>query len=115
MATKTLYFSLNASEEGFISKLLKKEKEFDSSDIEKLRRIFSKERGKLLYFLKREKPKSIYSLAKIIRRDFKSVYSDLKMLEKVGIIDFVLEKKGNREKLIPKIAYDRIEFILTFN
>ncbi|MEM4719246.1 MAG: hypothetical protein QXG18_00025 [Candidatus Pacearchaeota archaeon] len=112
MATKTIYFYLNPSEQGFISKILKNEEDFDSSDIDNLRKIISKQKGKIIYFLKNKKIKSIYNLAKILGRDFKSVYSDLKILEKFGFIEFILEKNGNKEKLIPKLKYQRIELIL---
>lgn len=113
MATKTLYFNLNSSEEGFIPRFLrKKEETYDSSDIALLRKVLSKERGKILYFLKNEKISSIYHLTKLLKRDFKSVYQDLKLLEKIGFIEFVAEKKGKKEKYIPKLLYDKIELVL---
>ncbi|MEM4181559.1 MAG: hypothetical protein QXX68_00125 [Candidatus Pacearchaeota archaeon] len=114
MATKTLYFYLNPSEDGFISKFFKSKEQFDPADIAQLRKILSKERGRVLYFLKKEKISSIYQLSKLLKRDFKSVYSDLKMLEKFGIIEFFSEKKGKKDRLVPRILYDRIEFILSF-
>ena len=57
---------------------------YDSSDISEVRKILSNERARILYLLKVEKPDSIYQLAKLLKRDFKSVREDIKLLEKFG-------------------------------
>ncbi len=111
--TKTRYFELNANEFGFIPKFFGAKKDFDFSDLETLRKLLSNEKSRILYLLKNEKINSIYDLAKKIKRDFKSVYEDLKFLEKLGFIEFHLEKTGNKERLIPVLLTDKIELIVT--
>ncbi len=110
---KTRYFELNANEFGFIPKFLGAKKEFDFSDLETLRKLLSNEKSRILYTLKNEKITSIYNLAKKTKRDFKSVYQDLKFLEKLGFIEFHSEKKGKIEKLIPVLLTDKIELVIS--
>lgn len=111
--TKTRYFELNTNEFGFIPKFFGAKKEFDFSDLETLRKLLSNEKSRILYTLKNEKITSIYSLSKKIKRDFKSVYEDLKFLEKLGFIEFHSGKVENKEKLIPVLLTNRIELIIT--
>ena len=111
--TKTRYFELNANEFGFIPKFFGAKKEFDFTDLETLRKLLSNEKSRILYTLKNKKVSSIYELAKLIKRDFKSVYEDLKFLEKLGFIEFYSEKKGKREKLVPTLLTDKIELVIT--
>jgi predicted transcriptional regulator len=109
--TKTLYVDVNVAEEGIISRFLSKKSkgsDYDPSDMDLLRTIFSNEKARILYFLKKHKPKSIYELAKILKRDFKSVYRDLKVLERFEFVEFVSEKKGERESLRPVLAIDSL-------
>ncbi len=110
--TKVRYVDINVSKKNFVSKLIGSEKSYDFSDIKILRGLLSNEKAKILYVLKHEKSKSIYELAKKLGRDFKSVRDDLKALERVGFIDFVLEKKGRRESLMPVLSVDSIKIII---
>ncbi len=115
MAIKKLYIDLNTVGEGVITRIFgKSEKEIDyrSEDIELLRKLFSNEKSKILYFLKKKKPKSIYSLAKFLKRDFKAVYQDLKVLERFGLIEFYAEKHGKRESLKPVLLFEEIQLII---
>ena len=111
--TKTRYFEMNANEFGFIPKIFGAKKDFDFSDLETLRKLLSNEKSRILYVLKNEKITSIYSLAKKIKRDFKSVYEDLKFLEKLGFIEFYSEKQGDRKKMVPHLLTDKINLIVT--
>lgn len=110
--TKTRYFELNANEFGLIPKFFQSKKEFNFSDLETLRKILSNEKSRILYTLKTQKISSIYGLAKLIKRDFKSVYNDLRFLEKLGFIEFYLEKKGKRKRMIPVLLTNRIELVI---
>lgn len=105
---KTVYVELNANKGNFVSKMMSSKRSFDFSDIKLLRNLLSNEKARILYTLKFEKPKSIYSLAKILKRDFKSVRSDLVTLEKFGFIDYVREKKGNRKMIMPILRIDKL-------
>jgi predicted transcriptional regulator len=112
-STKTRYFELNAREFGLIPKFFSKEREIDFSDMETLRKILSNEKSRILYTLKHEKITSIYNLSRKLKRDFKSIYEDLKFLERLGFIEFHSEKKGKREKLIPVLLTEKIELIIS--
>ena len=63
---------------------LKKE-DFDFEALSALRRLLSNEKARLLHVIKKNRPKSIYELAKILKRDFKSVNEDIKLLQRFGI------------------------------
>jgi len=81
-------------------------KEYDFDGIATLRQLFSNERARMLSVIKHKNPDSIYSLAKILKRDFKSVSQDIKLLDKFGFIDLIAEHKGKRKRLKPRIAVD---------
>jgi predicted transcriptional regulator len=109
---KTRYIDINVNPSGFVSKFFRVSKKHDFSDIALLRNILSNEKARILYTLKRNKPKSIYELAKILKRDFKSVREDVKILEKFGFIEFHSGKTGKRESLIPKLSLDKMQIIV---
>ena len=110
--TKTRYVDFNVKEGGFVSRFFSSESKYDFSDIALLRKLLNNEKAKILYALKKQKPKSIYQLAKILGRDFKSVYDDLKLLERFGFIEFHAEKTGKRKALAPVLATDSLQIIL---
>jgi predicted transcriptional regulator len=110
---KTRYVEVNVKKSNFVSKLIgEKKKDHDFSDIKLLRKILSNEKSRILYALKYEKPSSIYGLAKLLKRDFKSVREDVKLLERFGFIVFYAEKKGKRESLRPVLAIDKLQIII---
>ena len=113
--SKTLYIDLNVEEEGIFSKFLTKKssKDYNPSDIELLRKLFSNEKTRILYAIKKKKPSSIYHLAKILKRDFKSVYQDLKVLERFGFIEFYSEKNGKKESLKPALLADEVNLVIS--
>ena len=110
--TKTFYAQVNSNVQGFVTKLIQDKSEIDLSDIKILRTLLSNEKAKILYTIKNKKPKSIYDLAKILKRDFKSVKRDLQVLERFGFVEFFSEKYGNRESLRPILTADRIEILI---
>ena len=110
--SKTRYVDINAQGSGFVSKFIHSHNEIDLSDIKILRGILSNEKAKILYTLKTKKPKSIYQLSKILERDLKSVRGDLAVLERFGFIEFVAEKKGKRESLMPVLIVDSLQIII---
>lgn len=87
-------------------KFFKSEESLDFEGIAMLRKILSDEKARILHTIKSKKPKSIYELAKFLKRDFKSVIDDVRLLEKFGFIDMVSEKSGNRERLRPIVSVD---------
>jgi len=101
------------ADKGTFSYLLKRfsgtdTKDFDFKGIASLRTLLSNEKARILHIIKTEKPKSIYNLARILKRDFKSVSDDVKLLEKFGFIDLISERSGKRERLRPVIVVDSI-------
>src|SRR3989338_450698 len=110
--TKTINITIKASKDAFTSffRHLKgeKEKEFDFSEISALRQLLNNEKARMLYIIKHEKPASLYALAKILKRDFKSVQQDAKLLEHFGFIRLVPEKSGRRNRLKPVVSADSV-------
>jgi predicted transcriptional regulator len=79
------------------------------SDISELRQILSNEKARVLYTIKNKSPESIYSLSKILDRDFKSVIEDVRALEKFGFIELVKNVKSNRTRLKPVLSTSSIQ------
>ena len=90
----------------FFGKLYGESEEYDFEAIAALRSILSNEKARLLHTIKTKKPNSIYSLAKMLKRDFKSVSDDINLLEKFGFIELIAEKTGNRERHQPALIVD---------
>jgi len=75
------------------------------STIEELNRLLSPKRLQMLNYLKRHQVNSISELAEKLKRDYKNVYSDLKLFEELGIVKFE-KKNGNT---IPYVVYDELD------
>ncbi len=82
--------------------------EYDFDGLSSLRKILSKEKARILDVIKYEKPNSIYELAKKLKRPFKSVFDDVKLLQRFGFISFKQEKINNRYRHKPEIVVDQI-------
>lgn len=117
MAVKIKTRQINiVDEEGAFTSFFKKftgeSKELDFEGVSALRKLLSKEKARMLYFLKTKKPSSIYSLAKMLGRNFKAVSDDIKLLERFGFIEMVAEKTGRRERLRPVLVIDEVHIKL---
>jgi predicted transcriptional regulator len=110
--SKIRYVDVNVNKGNFVSKLIGSDQSHDFSDVKLLRNLLSNEKARILYALKTQKPKSIYALAKILKRDFKSVRGDLKVLKRFGFVEFYSEKTGKRESLMPVLAIERLQIII---
>jgi len=110
--TKVRYVDVNVKKGSFVSKLIGEKRSHDFSDIKLLRSILSNEKARILYVLKYKNPKSIYALAKLLKRDFKSVREDIKVLERFGFIEFHSEKTGKREALKPVLVIDKLQIVI---
>ncbi len=111
MAEKSKTREITITEQGgafnAIFKKFKSEKtDFDFEGLGILRKLLSNEKARLLSVVKNRKPGSIYELARILKRDFKSVNEDIKLLERFGFVDLIAEKTGRRERLRPILAVD---------
>ena len=112
VAKKTRYFEMDASEQGFVSRLKGTDKSQDFSDLKILRNLLTDEKARILHTLKSKSPESIYQLAKELKKDLKSLRTDIKILERFGFIEIVSHKKGNRTLHKPVLAVEKMEFIL---
>ena len=109
--TKTREINLIVSKGVFglsFKKFKGEKKEYDFSGISALRQLFSNERARILSVIKHKKPDSIYSLAKTLGRDFKSIRDDITLLERFGFIDLIVEHKGKRKRIRPVIAVESV-------
>ncbi len=113
MAEKIKSFDVDIAQErgtfeSFFPKI-KKSKEFDFEGLTIVRKLLSNEKTRLLNSIKLNKPKSVYELAKLLGRDFKAVVEDLKVLQKFGFVDLILEKTGKRKRLKPLLLVDKVQ------
>lgn len=68
-------------------------------DFETLGRVITGARVQLLTTIRAKKPKSIQELARFVKRDFKNVYQDVKLLCESGLIE--LKGVGSRGSVAP--------------
>ncbi len=98
-----------------IFKRLKGERsDYDFSGLADLRKLLSNEKARILNIIKTRNPGSIYELAKILKRDFKAVDSDVKLLAKLGFIELKQEIEGKRKKLKPVLVVDNLQININF-
>ena len=82
--------------------------DYNFSGILALRQLLSNEKARILDTIKTQKPISIYDLAKKLKRGFKSVNDDLKLLERFGFVELIEEKTKERIRHRPVLAVDNI-------
>jgi predicted transcriptional regulator len=82
--------------------------DYDFSGISALRQLLSNEKARIIHTIKTKNPSSIYDLSKKLNRTFKSVSSDLKLLERFGFVEIVEENTKNRIRHKPVLAVDCI-------
>jgi predicted transcriptional regulator len=75
-------------------------------DFETLGRVITGARLELLNNIRRMKPRSIQELARLVKRDFKNVYQDVRLLAEFGLIE--LKDAGSRKSAAPKAKYSEI-------
>jgi|WetSurMetagenome_2_1015567.scaffolds.fasta_scaffold286154_2 predicted transcriptional regulator len=110
--TKTINISITPTKFTSLFNRLRGEKsDYEFDEILNLKKLLSQERTKLLYTIKYEKPRSLYQLAKILKRDFKSVREDAILFEKFGFIDFEKTSNGNRKSLKPVLVINSLHII----
>ena len=83
-------------------------KDYNFSGLKSLRRLLSNERARMLHVIKTQNPNSIYDLSKKLKRSFKSVIEDIKLLEKFGFIELIEEKTKKRVRHKPEIIAENI-------
>lgn len=77
------------------------------TSLEAVAKVLSPARLELLGTILKEKPESIYALAKMVERDFKNIYSDVKLLAEIGFL--TLKPTGKRDAIKPIAKYSGFE------
>ena len=80
------------------------------SSWEQLGQVFSPQRLQILAVIPEEKPKSISALARALKRDFKNVYTDVRFLADLGLIE--LKEEGKRKTLVPVAKFNDLSMAL---
>jgi len=108
--TKTREITIKESKGSFsiFSKGSTGKEKYNFDGISALRKLLSNEKARILDAIKVEKPKSIYGLAKLLKRPFKAVMDDIKLLERFGFIDLLQEKTKKRIRHRPIIVVDNM-------
>lgn len=75
-------------------------------NFETLGRVITGARLELLNNIKVLKPQSIQELARLVKRDFKNVYLDVRLLAEFGLIDLI--ESGPRKSAEPVAKYSEI-------
>ena len=75
---------------------------------ELLGRVITPARLELLSMIRKEKPKSIQELSRLLKRDFKNVYQDVKALADAGLLELKEQGKGKASGL--KALYEELIF-----
>ena len=75
-------------------------------NFETLGRVITGARLELLSAIREHKPESIQALARVVKRDFKNVYTDVKLLAQFGLIDLV--EDGHRRSASPVSKFSEI-------
>lgn len=82
--------------------------DYNFEGLSALRQLLNNEKARMLHVIKNHEPKSIYELAKKLKRNFKPVFEDIKLLERFGFIELIEEKTKNRIRHKPEIIVDKI-------
>jgi predicted transcriptional regulator len=109
VAKKNIIQIVLHEQKGFVSRILGRQSKYQANQMKLFRSCLSPEKGKILYTLKNHEINSIYQLAKHLKRDFKSVYKDIKILEKFGFLSLKKKKHTKKTTLIPELTSDSIE------
>ena len=75
-------------------------------DFETLGKVVTGARLELLAIIRQRKPKSIQELARFVKRDFKNVYQDIKILADFGLIQLVVG--GPRRAAAPVAKFSEL-------
>ena len=87
---------------------LKGKEKYNFDGLSSLKKILSKEKARMLDVIKYQHPSSIYNLSKLLKRPFKGVVDDVKLLKRYGFIELVEEKVKGRVRHKPVIVVDEM-------
>lgn len=81
-------------------------------NIDVARKILTPKRMRLLSTVRKSRPVSLYALAKMMKRDIKSVITDADMLNRFGLLKLESYTEGRQRKVRPQIEASRIQMEL---
>ena len=84
-----------------------REPELYFESVEELRRILTDKRLQLLMAISRHRPLSVNELARLVRRDYKNVSTDIALLERLGLV-CLKGGSGKGRAQMPTVCYDEI-------
>jgi len=87
---------------------LKKSDEVGFTSIEAARNFLTRERLALMRTIRTRHPGSLYELAKMVKRDFKNVQEDIRILERHGLVRISKEPRGKRKVKVPQVLFEEI-------
>lgn len=108
---KTVTIDLNQKTGVFFS-ILDKIRRPKQTETAMLRQLLSDEKSRILHVIKTKNPESIYELSRILKRDFKAVRHDIRILEHFGLVELDASQKKGRERLKPMLSVDKIIIII---
>lgn len=82
-------------------------------DIDTMRKVLTPKRLELLKVIKHKKPTSVYALAKLTKRDAKSVNTDVGVLASLNMVKTKRSKTKRRESIQPQVTFDSIHLEIT--
>lgn len=77
-------------------------------NLDDLRSLMTSGRLSMLSAVRKGKPDSLYALAKLMKKDIKTVATDAAMLSNAGIMRLETYKVGNRKKVRPHFSGSKI-------
>ena len=87
-------------------------RELSFANIETLRKFLTEKRIELLHVIRKHAPNSIYALAQLVKRDLKSVNTDIDVLKSLDLVS--LEKlKEARRRTKPRVEFDKLNVEIT--
>ncbi|CAG1770542.1 hypothetical protein BAC3_01142 [uncultured bacterium] len=86
---------------------VKPEKGLYFESIEGFRKALTPKRLELIHLIREKQPESMQELARLSKRDIKSVATDIAILEGLGLIGMERKKEGRRESK-PTVNYNTI-------
>ena len=79
--------------------------------VAELRQILTQKRLELLQAITRHRPSSVQQLAKLLRRDYKNVSTDVTLLERLGLVKLEA-KRGQGGSQALTVPYDEIRMTI---
>jgi predicted transcriptional regulator len=62
----------------------------------------------ILKTISKHGPESLYELAKLVDKNQAYIYRETKILEKLGLVDFIKAESGGRKRVRPQNRYAQI-------